>query len=54
MEAHSAYVENDNVMSNKLPVIPDNIINENRRSLKMKQREVFNFIVKRLNQKCTL
>ena len=33
-------------MSNKLPVIPDNIINENIRSLNMKQREVFNFIHK--------
>ena len=54
MEAYSADVDNDNVMSNKLPVIPDNIINENRRSLKMKQREVFNFTVNRLNQKCTL
>ena len=31
-------------MSNKLPVISDNIINENIRSLNMKQREVFNFI----------
>ena len=29
MEAHSADIENDNVMPNKLPVIPDNIINEN-------------------------
>ena len=31
-------------MSNKLPAIHDNIINENIRSLNMKQREVFNFI----------
>ena len=29
MEAQSADIENDNVMPNKLPVIPDNIINEN-------------------------
>ena len=54
MEAHSADIENDNVMPNKLPVIPDNIINENIWSLKMKQREVFYFIVKRLYQKFTL
>ena len=32
-------------MSNKLPAIPD-VINENIRSLNMKQREVFNFIHK--------
>ena len=46
MEAHSADVGNNNLMSNKLPAIPDNIINENIRSLNMKQREVFNFIHK--------
>ena len=47
METHLADVGNNNLMSNKLrlrPVIPDNIINENIRSLNMKQREVFNFI----------
>ena len=33
-------------MSNKLPAIPDNIINENIRSLNMRQREVFNFMNK--------
>ena len=33
-------------MSNKLPAIPDNFINENIRSLNMKQREVFNFLHK--------
>ena len=49
METHLADVGNNNLMSNKLrlrPVIPDNIINENIRSLNMKQREVFNFIHK--------
>ena len=46
MEVHSADVESDNLMSNKLPAIPDNFINENIRSLNMKQREVFNFIHK--------
>ena len=46
MEAHSADVENNNLMSNKLPAIPDNIINEHIRSLNMKQREFFNFILK--------
>ena len=44
MEAHSADIGNNNLMSNKLPVIPDNIINESIRSLNMKQREVFNII----------
>ena len=42
MEAHSADVGNNNLMSNKLAVIPD-IINENIRSLNTKQREVFKF-----------
>ena len=46
METHSADVANKNFMSNKLPAILDNIINENIRSLNMKQREVFNFIDK--------
>ena len=46
MEAHSADVGNNNLMSNKLPAIPDNITNENIRALNMKQREVFNFIHK--------
>ena len=46
MEAHSADVGNNNLMSNKLPAIPDNIINDNIRSLNMKQRKVFNFIHK--------
>ena len=46
MEAHSADVGNNNLMSNKLPAISDNIINENIRSLNMKQGEVFNFIHK--------
>ena len=46
MEAHSAGIGNNNLMSNKLPVIPDNIINESIRSLNMKQREVFNIIHK--------
>ena len=42
MEAHSTDVGNNNLMSNKLAVIPD-IINENIRSLNTKQREVFKF-----------
>ena len=46
MEAHSADVGNNNLMSNKLPAIPDNIINANIRSLNKKQREVSNFIHK--------
>ena len=46
MEAHSADVGNNNLMSNKLPAIPDNAINENIRPLNMKQREVFDFIHK--------
>ena len=46
METHSADVGNNNLMSNKLPAIPDNIIIENIRSLNMKQREIFNFIHK--------
>ena len=46
MEAHSADAGNNNLMSNKLPASPGNIINENIRSLNMKQREVFNFIHK--------
>ena len=46
MEAHSADVGNNNLISNKLPVIPDNIINENIGALNMKQREVFNLIHK--------
>ena len=29
MEAHWAVVGNNNLMSNKLPAIPNNIINEN-------------------------
>ena len=33
-------------MANNLPEIPDIIINENIRSLNMKQREVFSFIHK--------
>ena len=46
MEAHSADVGNNNLMSNNMiPAIPNNIINENR-SLNIKQREVFNFIHK--------
>ena len=40
MKAHSADVGNNDLMSHKLPAIPDNIINENMRSLNMKQREV--------------
>ena len=40
MKAHSADVGNNDLMSHKLPAIPDNIINENIRSLNMKQREV--------------
>ena len=43
IEARSADVGNNNLMSNKLPATPDIIINENIRSLNMKQREVFNF-----------
>ena len=43
MEGHSVGVGNNNLMFKKLPAIPDNIINENIRSLNMKQREVFNF-----------
>ena len=46
MEAHSADVGNNSLISNKLPVIPDNIINENIGALNMKQREVFNLIHK--------
>ena len=46
IEAHSPVVGNDNLMSSKLPAIPDNIINENIRSFNTKQREVFNFIHK--------
>ena len=46
IESHSRDVGNKNLMSNELPAIPDNIINENIRSLNMKQREVFNFIHK--------
>ena len=49
VEAHSADVGNNNLMFNKLRLrsaIPDNIINEDIRSLNMKQREVFNFIHK--------
>ena len=45
MGAHSA-VGNNNLMFNKLPAIPDKIINDNIRSLNMKQKEVFNFIHK--------
>ena len=40
MEGHSVGVGNNNLMFKKLPAIPDNIINENIRSLNMKQREV--------------
>ena len=40
MEAHSTCVGNNNLMSNKLSAIPDNIINENIRSLNMEQREL--------------
>ena len=46
MEACSADVANNNLMSNKLPAISNNIINENIRSLDMKQRELLNFIHK--------
>ena len=47
IEAHSADVGNNNLISNNMiPAIPNNIINENIRSLNMKQREVFNFIHK--------
>ena len=46
MDAHTADVVNNNLMPNKLPSIPDNAINENIRSLNMKQKEVFNFIHK--------
>ena len=46
MEGHSGDVGNNNLMSNKLPAIPDNIIKGNIRSLNMKQREIFNFIHK--------
>ena len=46
MEAHSADIGNNNLMSNKLPATLDNIINENIRSLNMKQGESFNFIHK--------
>ena len=46
MEAHSADVANNNLMSNKLTAISNNIINENIRSLDMKQRELLNFIHK--------
>ena len=45
MEAHSA-IRNNNLISNKLPAIPDNIINENIRSLNMKQKQIFSFIRK--------
>ena len=46
MEGHSGDVGNNNLMSNKLPAIPDNIMKGNIRSLNMKQREIFNFIHK--------
>ena len=46
MEAHSADIGNNNLMSNKLPATLDNIINENIRSLNMKQGEFFNYIHK--------
>ena len=46
MEVHSPDVGNNNLMCNKLPAIPDNVINESIRSLNMKQRELFNFIHK--------
>ena len=41
MEAHSTDAGYNNLMSNKLPVISDNIINENIKSLNMKQIEAF-------------
>ena len=46
MEGHSGDVGNNNLMSNELPAIPDNIMKGNIRSLNMKQREIFNFIHK--------
>ena len=46
MEEHPADVGNNNLMSNELPAINNDIINENIRFLNMKQREVFNFIHK--------
>ena len=45
-ETHSAEVGNNNLMFNKLPAIPDKIINENIRPLNMKQKEIFHFIHK--------
>ena len=41
MEAHSADVGNNNLMSSKLPAITNNIINENIRSLNIKQKRSF-------------
>ena len=46
MEVHSADVGNNNLMSNKLPAIPDIFISEKIRSFNTKQREVFHFIHK--------
>ena len=45
-ETHSEEVGNNNLMFNKLPAIPDKIINENKRPLNMKQKEIFHFIHK--------
>ena len=36
MEAHSADVRNNDLITNKLPSIPDNIINKNIRSVNIK------------------
>ena len=41
MEAHSVDVGNYNLMSNKLPAIPDNIINENIRSIDIRSLKKF-------------
>ena len=46
MEVHSAVLGNNNLMFNKLPAIPDDIVNKNIRSPNMKQREFFNFVYK--------
>ena len=46
MEVYSAVIGNNNLMPNKLPAIPDDIVNKNIRSPNMKEREFFNFIYK--------
>ena len=42
MEAHSADLGNANIFSKQITLVPENVLNEIIRSLKMQQREVFN------------